>query len=434
MSYRSGPISEPRGPRLSSEAAPGAISNLTTPTATSTSATATFSTPTGTITGYQYRIDGGTATSLGGGSGTAITGLTTGIPVSVEVRAMNGGTPGPWSNVATADPGLDVRIIFDTSAENLDGNSNGSWEVNPTNVFITGGPNISTGVGFSSSGERTKAISVVTNFWSDMRRLIDSIGRVNCLYGAGRFQSQFDGDWVANNSGSGNSATWSGQDTSLPNYSDYQAKISALTNATQKACWPGGGTVADPGAYPAGANWGISQNLDAIWTNNTSNTGKWFMTNNPGFSFSYSTDPSVNDNGGLMYNFTVWHEGIQPFGIAISNAGFIFRSIYMMLTYSSSGTHWNQSSNNNPYTSINNGVTSLGAIQQPADSLDIGSYRASVTGALSFVAPTFGGTGLPASPLQMPNSGRIIPIQINDAKTLCAGFPPTPALKTLAGL
>lgn len=77
-------------------AAPTGTVTISNVTKTTNSATVTYGYSGGDATGYQYRLNGGPATTLGASPET-ITGLVASTNYTVEVRAINGNGSGAWS-------------------------------------------------------------------------------------------------------------------------------------------------------------------------------------------------------------------------------------------------------------------------------------------------------------------------------------------------
>lgn len=106
----------------------------TTPTGTvtigtitpgSTSASVTYSYSASDQTGYEYRIDGGTAASIGASPAT-ISGLTASTEYDLEIRAINASGDGAWSSVSTfttdaAGPGNTAPIFDGPSIDAISG-------------------------------------------------------------------------------------------------------------------------------------------------------------------------------------------------------------------------------------------------------------------------------------------------------------------------
>lgn len=112
-----------------------------TPSTTSASVPYTYSA--GDATGFQYRLDGGTATSLGASPAT-ISGLTASTIYSIEVRATNADGEGAWSAAAnfttsaapdTTVPTLTGVVTF-TSVTQTSYTAN--WPAGLDNVAVTG--------------------------------------------------------------------------------------------------------------------------------------------------------------------------------------------------------------------------------------------------------------------------------------------------------
>ena len=78
---------------------PAGTVTISSVTPSSTSAVVTYSYSASDQTGFQYRIDGGTAASIGASPAT-ITGLTASTAYAVEVRAINASGNGAWSAVS----------------------------------------------------------------------------------------------------------------------------------------------------------------------------------------------------------------------------------------------------------------------------------------------------------------------------------------------
>lgn len=118
---------------LSLPTTPGAISDLEATVLGTDSVRVTF-TPNGDITGYQYRIDGGTASALAFNG--EISGLSAGTEYDFQVRGINQGIVGPWSNTATVTtegavgPGditdLTAVVVTTTSVQLAFTNSSGA--------------------------------------------------------------------------------------------------------------------------------------------------------------------------------------------------------------------------------------------------------------------------------------------------------------------
>lgn len=112
-----------------------------TPSTTSASVPYTYSA--GDATGYQYRLDGGTATSLGASPAT-ISGLTAATPYSIEVRATNADGEGAWSTAANfttsaagdAEPPTLTGVVTFTSVTETSYIPN--WPVGSDNVAVIG--------------------------------------------------------------------------------------------------------------------------------------------------------------------------------------------------------------------------------------------------------------------------------------------------------
>lgn len=89
--------SAPRVP--SGGTAPSGTVTIGTITPSTTSASVPYSYSASDQTGFEYRINGGTAASIGASPAT-ISGLTAGTPYSIEIRAINADGAGTWSAVS----------------------------------------------------------------------------------------------------------------------------------------------------------------------------------------------------------------------------------------------------------------------------------------------------------------------------------------------
>lgn len=78
---------------------PSGTVTIGTITPSTTSASVPYSYSGSDATGFEYRLNGGAATTIGASPAT-ISGLTAGTPYSIEVRAINSTGPGAWSAVA----------------------------------------------------------------------------------------------------------------------------------------------------------------------------------------------------------------------------------------------------------------------------------------------------------------------------------------------
>ena len=112
-----------------------------TPSTTSASVPYTYSA--GDATGYQYRLNGGTATTLGASPAT-ISGLTASTSYSIEVRATNADGEGAWSTAANfttsaagdAEPPTLTGVVTFTSVTQTSYTAN--WPAGLDNVAVTG--------------------------------------------------------------------------------------------------------------------------------------------------------------------------------------------------------------------------------------------------------------------------------------------------------
>lgn len=78
---------------------PTGITTITDVSPGTTTATVTYSYSAGDATGFEYRLDGGVAISIGPSPAT-ISGLTASTPYSIEIRAINATGAGAWSDLA----------------------------------------------------------------------------------------------------------------------------------------------------------------------------------------------------------------------------------------------------------------------------------------------------------------------------------------------
>lgn len=78
---------------------PSGTVTIGTITPSTTSASVPYSYSAADQTGFEYRLNGGTAASIGASPAT-ISGLTAGTPYSIEVRAINAAGAGAWSAVS----------------------------------------------------------------------------------------------------------------------------------------------------------------------------------------------------------------------------------------------------------------------------------------------------------------------------------------------
>lgn len=100
----------------SAGAPPAGTVTIGTITPGSTSASVPYSYSAADETGYEYRIDGGTAASIGASPAT-ITGLTAATEYDIEVRAINASGAGAWSSIST----FTTDAAADTTAPVLTG-------------------------------------------------------------------------------------------------------------------------------------------------------------------------------------------------------------------------------------------------------------------------------------------------------------------------
>jgi hypothetical protein len=423
-----------RGAGVTSGGAPGQITDLTTPTVTGTSFAANFSVPSGNITGYQYRIDGGTPTELGGGPGTAITNQVTGLAVDVEVRPMNGGVPGPWSNVSVGDPGVTLDIRFDNDDPTYgNGQGNGSWQDTPTGVVTAEGNKDYPDVGFAGTAGQSAAdaTACMLQFGRHIRYFLNSTAKINIYFGMGRTRSAFNIanfnwihfpdtiDGVATNDWS----PFSGSTTDL-SYAQTQTLIGLLPDADQRSLYP------NPGSFPWGGTTArITNWLKACIENTDFNaTGiQLWITFATGWNWDWQLDTTVCAGGRLKASRFSLHELQQSGAFLVSDNPALSR----WFVFSGSGSIW--TSGTPKYLSIDNGVTNLGDSETVFEAFDLTSGSAPTARSSSSPAP--GNAGMPASPMQLPGETYpFVPLrQPQDAKQFFAIWPASPWLKAAAG-
>lgn len=108
-----------------------------------TSALVTYSYSAGDATGFEYRLNGGAAASIGASPAT-ISGLTASTPYSLEVRAINASGAGAWSAVSnfttsaagdTEVPTLTGSVTFTSVTQTT---YTAQWPAGSDNVAVTG--------------------------------------------------------------------------------------------------------------------------------------------------------------------------------------------------------------------------------------------------------------------------------------------------------
>jgi hypothetical protein len=422
--------------RAFANATPGQITDLTTPTATGTSFAANFSVPSGNITGYQYRIDGGTATELGGGPGTAITNQVTGLAVDVEVRAMNGGTPGPWSNVSVGDPGITLDLLFDT-----DGvfDAKGSWATEPTGVATTSGSKSYPDVGFPNSAglDEPAATAAMQQWGRHLRYFINSTGHFQIAFSMGRSLSGFTSNsfpWQKNpttTSGiaSNGWALFAGSFSDLT-YAEYRSLVALLPWAEQRAIFP------DPGSFPWGSVMRIQNSVKAMIEQTSFTSCILNISFIAGVNYDWDLDTTACAVGRYKANELAWHEYQQSGAFSI---GYDWPH---WLVYKSSGNIWTNADPATPcYMSIDGGVTNLGNVQTgtPAEKFDLAfvqpySARRLGTPTGNAMVPGFGGNTGTALQLPAGEANPYLPFRASeDAKQWFAVVPASPWLKAAAG-
>lgn len=122
---------------------PSGTTTITDVSPGTTSALVTYNYSAGDATGFEYRLGGGTAASIGASPAT-VSGLTASTPYSIEVRAINAAGAGAWS----AAYGFSTAAAGDTTPPTLTGvvsfsdvtqtSYTASWPAGSDNVAVTG--------------------------------------------------------------------------------------------------------------------------------------------------------------------------------------------------------------------------------------------------------------------------------------------------------
>lgn len=125
-------------------AAPAGTVTVSSVTPSTTSAVVNYTYSAADQTGYEYRLNGGAATTLGASPAT-ISGLTASTSYTLEVRAINATGSGAWSTPVTnfttsavADSTAPTLTGSITSSSVTSGGYTASWPIASDNVAVTG--------------------------------------------------------------------------------------------------------------------------------------------------------------------------------------------------------------------------------------------------------------------------------------------------------